>query len=70
MGGGHKKEYAVYASENDDNSGRPLICVRNNSFLLFKKIIMLYPSFLKISIEYIKFECSHVQYGKPVQARS
>ena len=23
-GGGHKKEYAVYARENDDNSGRPL----------------------------------------------
>ena len=23
-GGGHKKEYAVYACENDDNSGRPL----------------------------------------------
>ena len=22
-GRGHKKEYAVYASENDDNSGRP-----------------------------------------------
>ena len=24
LGGGHKKEYAVYARENDDNSGRPL----------------------------------------------
>ena len=24
-GGGHKKEYAVYARENDDNYGRPLI---------------------------------------------
>ena len=23
-GGGHKKEYAVYARENDDNYGRPL----------------------------------------------
>ena len=23
--GGHKKEYAVYARENDDNYGRPLI---------------------------------------------
>ena len=23
-GGGHKKEYALYARENDDNSGRPL----------------------------------------------
>ena len=23
-GGDHKKEYAVYAHENDDNSGRPL----------------------------------------------
>ena len=22
--GGHKKEYAVYARENDDNYGRPL----------------------------------------------
>ena len=22
-GGGHKKEYAVYARENDDNYGRP-----------------------------------------------
>ena len=25
-GGGHKKEYAVYARENDDNYGRPLTC--------------------------------------------
>ena len=25
LGGGHKKEYAVYARENDDNYGRPLI---------------------------------------------
>ena len=24
LGGGHKKEYAVYARENDDNYGRPL----------------------------------------------
>ena len=24
VGGGHKKEYAVYARENDDNYGRPL----------------------------------------------
>ena len=24
LGGGHTKEYAVYARENDDNSGRPL----------------------------------------------
>ena len=24
LGVGHKKEYAVYARENDDNSGRPL----------------------------------------------
>ena len=24
-GGGHKKEYAVYARENDDNYGRPLM---------------------------------------------
>ena len=24
LGGGHKKEYAVYARENGDNYGRPL----------------------------------------------
>ena len=24
LGGGHKKEYDVYARENDDNYGRPL----------------------------------------------
>ena len=24
LGGGHKKEYAVYARENDDNYGRPV----------------------------------------------
>ena len=34
-GGGHKKEYAVYARENDDNSGRPL------SEYLFSKTIFL-----------------------------
>ena len=28
-GGGHKKEYAVYARENDDNYGRPLTSLRN-----------------------------------------
>ena len=26
-GGGHKKEYAVYARENDDNYGRPLMLI-------------------------------------------
>ncbi len=28
-GGGHKKEYAVYARENDDNYGRPLTLTLN-----------------------------------------
>ena len=28
-GGGHKKEYAVYARENDDNYGRPLRCMHD-----------------------------------------
>ena len=28
-GGGHKKEYAVYARENDDNYGRPLTRIPN-----------------------------------------
>ena len=38
-GGGHKKEYAVYARENDDNSGRPLTWIDpvdiryNNGFI-------------------------------------
>ena len=34
-GGGHKKEYAVYARENDDNYGRPLrhtVCGMNLPF--------------------------------------
>ena len=46
-GGGHKKEYAVYARENDDNYGRPLICklletiIRNHmmDFLVKHKLI-------------------------------
>ena len=31
-GGGHKKEYAVYARENDDNYGRPLTTYGRSSF--------------------------------------
>ena len=32
-GGGHKKEYAVYARENDDNYGRPLRKVLEKGFV-------------------------------------
>ena len=38
-GGGHKKEYAVYARENDDNYGRPLTHVVN---YLIHCIIFIY----------------------------
>ena len=34
LGGGHKKEYAVYARENDDNYGRPLITDDAHTVLL------------------------------------
>ena len=33
LGGGHKKEYAVYARENDDNYGRPLMWYQKEEFL-------------------------------------
>ena len=31
-GGGHIKEYGLYARENDDNSGRPLSTTMDNTF--------------------------------------
>ena len=33
--GGHKKEYAVYARENDNNSGRPLLKAKEKNVHYF-----------------------------------
>ena len=41
-GGGHTKEYAVYARENDDNYGRPLICFTCMCFDLYNCAVILY----------------------------
>ena len=35
-GGGHKKEYAVYAREHDDNYGRPLSVAKKTCKILNK----------------------------------
>ena len=43
-GGGHKKEYAVYAQENDDNYGRPLSASTPPAMLVF--IHLYYPQIM------------------------
>ena len=41
-GGGHKKEYAVYARENDDNYGRPLISFENKTLPISTSESLIY----------------------------
>ena len=46
-GGGHKKEYAVYARENDDNYGRPLTYKNVNKY--FNVIMEVLPILLVLN---------------------